>query len=384
MVRSTWPWHSACRPAFQLPRFPTTPLSLGAWLGQTWCMTPALATALTPVIRRLEAERAHRLAITALRLGLAGQDRTPNDPALAVDAMGLRFANPIGLAAGFDKDAAAIRPLRRLGFGLIEVGTVTPHPQAGNPAPRVFRLPEDDAVINRYGLNNGGIDAFVRHLAAVRPGPVPVGANVGINKTGAEPERDYPALIAAVTPYADYVVINVSSPNTPGLRDLQGPARLRAILAAIAVLPRRPPLLVKIAPDQAPGALADIVAVCIEGGADGMIVSNTTVARPDTLQGTARHEMGGLSGAPLRDASTAIVAEAARLATGRLVLIGCGGVATGADALDKIMAGATLVQLYTAFSIVGPAVVGRIKRELSVALRARGFSSVGEAVGAAL
>ena len=347
-------------------------------------MTPTLATALTPVLRQMEAERAHRLAITALRLGLAGQDRTPDDPALAVRVMGLQFRNPIGLAAGFDKDAAAIRPLRRLGFGLIEVGTVTPRPQPGNPVPRVFRLAEDGAVINRYGMNNRGVDAFVRRLAAVRRGPVPVGVNVGINKDGADPARDYPALVAAVTPYADYVVINVSSPNTPGLRDLQGSVPLRAILAAIAALPSRPPLLVKIAPDQGPAALADLVAVCVDGGADGLIVSNTTVARPDTLRGAARMEAGGLSGAPLRDASTAILRSAARLAAGRLVLIGCGGVATGADALDKIMAGATLVQLYTAFSIDGPALIGRIKRELSAALRASGFRSVQDAIGAGL
>ena len=348
-------------------------------------MTPALASLLTPVLRQLEAERAHRLAITALRLGLAGQDRTPDDPALAITVLGMTCRNPIGLAAGFDKDAMALRPLRRLGFGLIEAGTVTPRPQPGNPVPRVFRLNEDAAVINRYGMNNRGLDAFVRRLASARRGPVPVGANVDINKEGADPERDYPALISAVAPYADYVVINVSSPNTPGLRDLQGDARLRAILGAIQhTVPRRPPLLVKVAPDLAPGALEAMVAACVECGADGMIVSNTTVARPDTLRGAARAETGGLSGAPLRDASTAVLRDAARLAAGRLVLIGCGGGATGADALDTIMAGASLVQLYTAFSIAGPGVIGRIKRELSDALRQRGFACVQDAVGAGL
>lgn len=378
-VAPTSPCNSAVGPPFQ-----PHPLSNTALVGQTPGMTPALASALTPLLRQMEAERAHRLAITSLRLGLAGHDRTPDDPALATRVFGLSFPNPIGLAAGFDKDAAAIRPLRRLGFGAIEVGTVTPRPQPGNPIPRVFRLPEDRAVINRYGLNNRGIAPFVRNLARVRRGSVPVGVNVGINKEGADPERDYAALIAAVTPFADYVVINVSSPNTPGLRDLQGPAHLRGILASIASLPHRPPLLVKIAPDQAPGALAGTVEACVEGGADGMIVSNTTVARPDTLRGAHRQETGGLSGAPLRDASTAILRDTARLAAGRLVLIGCGGVATGADALDKIMAGATLVQLYTAFSIDGPAIVGRIKRELSAALRARGFASVRDAIGAGL
>lgn len=353
-------------------------------------MTPMLTSALIPVLRRLEAERAHRLAIMALRLGLAGRDRTPHDPALAIHAMGLDFSNPIGLSAGFDKNGVALRGLRRLGFGLIEVGTVTPRPQVGNPAPRVFRLAADGAVINRYGMNNLGLDAFVRRLAAVPRGSVPIGANVGINKDGAEPERDYPALIRAVAPYADYVVINVSSPNTPGLRDLQGEGRLRAILAAIAAsVPTRPPLLVKIAPDLPPGGLESVVATCIEAGADGLIVSNTTIARPSTLRSAARYETGGLSGAPLREASTAVLRDAARLvagrpAGGRFVLVGCGGVATGAHVLDKIMAGATLVQLYTSFSIEGPALIGRLKRELSAALRDRGFSRVQDAVGAGL
>ena len=335
-----------------------------------------------PLLARTDPERAHRLAITALRLGLAGRDAQPDDPALAIHVLGLRFRNPIGLAAGFDKDAMALRGLRRLGFGLIEAGSVTPRPQPGNPRPRVFRLPEDGAIINRYGLNNRGIAAFTARLAALPRGAVPVGANVGINKDGADPERDLPALVAAVAPHADYVVINVSSPNTPGLRDLQGEARLAAILAAIAAaVPRRPPLLVKVAPDLPDGGLEAIVETAVRHGADGLIVSNTTVARPDTLRSRWASEAGGLSGRPLRDPSTRLVARAYRLSQGRLALVGCGGVATGADVLEKLRAGASLVQLYTAFSLAGPGLVPRLKRELSAALRQQGFSNVQDAVG---
>ncbi|MGI4945833.1 MAG: quinone-dependent dihydroorotate dehydrogenase, partial [Janthinobacterium lividum] len=267
-------------------------------------MTPSLASALMPLLARADPERAHRLAITALRLGLGGRDAQPDDPALHIRAMGLEFRNPLGLAAGFDKDAMALRGLRRLGFGFIEAGSVTPLPQPGNPRPRVFRLLEDGAVINRYGLNNRGIAAFTERLAALPRGPVqrsvPVGVNVGINKDGADPERDLPALVAAVAPHADYIVINVSSPNTPGLRDLQGEARLAAILAAIAAgAPSRPPLLVKVAPDLPDGGLEAIVETAVRHGVDGLIVSNTTVARSASLRSRWAGEAGGLSGRPL-------------------------------------------------------------------------------------
>ena len=345
-------------------------------------MTPRLVSALMPLLARTDAERAHRLAITALRLGLAGRDTQPDDPALRVDAMGLHFRNPIGLAAGFDKDAMALRGLRRLGFGLVEAGTVTPRPQPGNPRPRVFRLPEDAAVINRYGFNNRGAAAFVARLAALPRAGVPVGANVGINKDGADPVRDLPAMVAAVGPHADYVVINVSSPNTPGLRDLQGEARLDAILAAVAqAVPHHPPLLVKVAPDLPDGGLEAVVETVVRHGVQGLIVSNTTIARPDTLRSRHAAEAGGLSGAPLRDASTRLVARAYQLAAGRLVIVGCGGIATGADALAKLRAGAHLVQLYTAFSLAGPGLIPRLKRELSAALRQQGFASVQDAIG---
>jgi dihydroorotate dehydrogenase len=345
-------------------------------------MTPNIASAFMPLLRGLDPERAHDIALRALRLGLAGRTAGDDDPALAVMALGRRFANPVGLAAGFDKNAVAVAALARMGFGFIETGTVTPRPQTGNARPRLFRLQPDEAVINRMGFNNAGLDAYLIRLARRPRGPVVVGANVGINKEGADPERDYPALIAAVAPHADYTVINVSSPNTPGLRDLQGEAQLRAILRAVAGrVPNRPPVLVKIAPDIADEALAALVETCVAEGVQGLIVSNTTVSRPPGLRSPLAREAGGLSGTPLFTLSTAVLARAFLLARGRLVMVGVGGVSTGEQALDKIRAGASLVQLYTAFAHAGPALIPRLKRELAEALRASGFASVQDAVG---
>lgn len=349
-------------------------------------MTPRLASALMPLMRGMDPERAHEHALRALRWGLAGADRGADDPALATEAFGLRFRNPLGLAAGFDKDAVAVLPLMRLGFGFVEVGTVTPRPQPGNPRPRLFRLEEDRAVINRMGFNNGGLDGYAARLAALpRPLPAVLGANVGINKEGAEPERDYPALYEAVARHADYVTVNVSSPNTPGLRDLQGEERLAAILDAIAArratLAKRPPVLVKIAPDLAEDAIPPIVEACVARGVAGVIVSNTTIARPDSLRSARRTEAGGLSGAPLLAPSTEVLRMACRAARGRLALIGVGGVSNGAEALTKIKAGASLVQIYTGFAYGGPAIVRRIKDELAVLLARDGFARVADAVG---
>ncbi len=350
-------------------------------------MTPALASTLTPTLRRLDPERSHRLAVLALRLGLVSAERTRDDEALALDIFGRRFPNPIGLAAGFDKDGKALRGIARLGFGFVEVGTVTPRPQQGNPQPRVFRLAEDQAIINRYGLNSEGFDAILARLKRLpRCGlGLPLGINVGPNKDG-DAERDLPALIEALQIWngADYVAVNVSSPNTPGLRDLQQGRRLAALLAAVR--DRTPwdlKLLVKIAPDQAPGALEAIIETCVAFGVVGLIVGNTTIARPATLRSPARSEAGGLSGAPLFEPSTRLLRDAYRLARGRLVLIGCGGVRTGADALAKIKAGASLIQLYTAFAYEGPGLVSHLKRELLAALRAEGFARASDAVGAA-
>ncbi len=330
----------------------------------------------------LDPERAHGLALAALRLGLAGQAHEADDPILATEAFGLRFSNPIGLAAGFDKDARAVAPLMRLGFGFVEAGGVTPLPQKGNPRPRLFRLAEDRGAINRMGMNGQGIAAFTARLSALGPRPAVLGVNIAINKEGADPVRDYPALVAAVAPYADYVAINVSSPNTPGLRDLQGEAALASILGAIAQrVEKHPPLLIKIAPDLSEEALAALVETAVASGAAGLIIGNTTTARPPGLRSPRSGEAGGLSGAPLFALSTEILARAFRLARGRLTLIGCGGVSNGAEALKKIRAGATLVQLYTAFAYEGPAIVPRIKAELAAALRAGGFASVQAAVG---
>jgi dihydroorotate dehydrogenase len=304
---------------------------------------------------------------------------------LATTAFGLRFSNPIGLAAGFDKNAYAAAALLRLGFGFVETGTVTPRPQPGNPRPRMFRLEQDRAAINRMGFNNGGLAAYQGNLAALRPGLTPdgahIGANVGINKDGAEPERDYPALIAAVAPYAKYVVVNVSSPNTPGLRDLQGEERLRAILRAIAPVPGKPPLLVKIAPDLSDDGLAAVVETCASEGVHGLVIGNTTISRPPGLSSPEAMEAGGLSGAPLFTLSTRVLARAFLLARGRLTLIGAGGVFTGGDALAKIRAGASLVQVYTSFAYHGPALIPRLKRELAAAMRDAGFARIEDAVG---
>jgi dihydroorotate dehydrogenase len=330
----------------------------------------------------MDAERAHRLALRALRLGLGGRATGDDDPALRIEAFGHQFRNPIGLAAGFDKDAVAVDALARLGFGFVETGTVTPLPQAGNPRPRLFRLEQDQGVINRMGFNNAGLAAYLPRIAARPRTDTIVGANVGINKEGADPVRDYPTLVAAVAPHVDYVVLNLSSPNTPALRDLQGEEPLRAILRAIAAAaPARPPLLVKIAPDLTPAGLQAVVQTCMAEGVQGLIVSNTTVSRPPGLGSPNAAEAGGLSGRPLRRLSTRVLAHAHLLARGRLTLIGCGGVASGDDVLEKVRAGASLVQLYTAFGFQGPLLIPRLKAELVAALRWAGFARLQDAIG---
>ena len=344
-------------------------------------MTPRLASLFLPLLRRIDPETAHDLSLKALRLGLAGRSASRDDPVLAVDVLGLAFSNPIGLAAGFDKDAVAATALMRLGFGFVETGTVTPRPQAGNSKPRLYRLEPDRAVINRMGFNNGGLDAYMRNLKAVGPHTAILGANVGINKEGANPERDYPALIAAVGPLADYVTINVSSPNTPGLRDLQTEARLRSILRAVAKVPDKPPILVKVAPDLTDDGLKSVIDTCIEEGVPGLIVGNTTLSRPFGIKSRLIRKDGGLSGAPLFSLSTRMLARASLYARGRLVLIGVGGIFDAQDALTKIRAGASLVQLYTGFAYQGPALIPRIKRDLAAALKKAGYAGVKDAVG---
>jgi len=343
-------------------------------------MTPGLASAILPLLRRVDAEAAHGLALRGLALGLAGRAPADAHGALACTVMGIRFANPLGLAAGFDKDATAVAPLLRLGFGHVEAGTVTPRPQAGNPRPRLFRLAEDAAVINRMGFNNAGLEAYLARLRALRrPLGGVLGANIGVNKEGAVPERDYPALYTAVAPLVDYVTINISSPNTPGLRDLQGEALLAGILDAMP--PRTVPVLVKIAPDLADAALPPLLDVCMARGVAGIIISNTTIARP-ALRGAARAEAGGLSGAPLFARSTEMLRAAFRHAQGRLTLVGVGGVASAEQAYAKIRAGASLVQLYTGFAYAGPALVPAILDGLAALLARDGLANISDAVGA--
>jgi dihydroorotate dehydrogenase len=344
-------------------------------------MHSILTSAALPVLRCIDPERAHSLAIRALRWRLVSGAAQPDHPALAITVLGRRFDNPIGLAAGFDKDAAAGPCLLRLGFGFVETGTVTPRPQIGNPRPRIFRLSEDRAIINRLGFNNRGLTVYLRNLQRLASRSVPLGATVGINREGADPVKDYPAMIEAVRSLVDYAVINVSSPNTPGLRDLQTEARLRSILQAVRAVSEQLPILVKIAPDLSAGGLASVVETCVEEGVQGLVVGNTTIGRPAGLKSHQAVEAGGLSGMPLQALSTAMLARAFLLARGRLVLIGTGGVFSGRDVLMKIQAGASLVQLYTSFIFHGPALLPRLKAELLSALRQERFANVQEAVG---
>lgn len=344
-------------------------------------MLSFLASAALPALRLLDPEQAHTIALRALSWGLTPNVSEPDHPALAITVLGQRFGNPIGLAAGFDKDAAAGPALLRLGFGFVETGSVTPHPQAGNPRPRIFRLTEDRGIINRLGFNNLGLAVYLRNLKHLSGRTIPLGANVAINKEGADPVRDYPALIEAVSKLVDYAVINVSSPNTPGLRELQSEARLRSILQAIRSLQVRPSILVKVAPDLSQDGLASLVETCVEERVQGLIVGNTTVSRPPGLKSRHAGEAGGLSGLPLQRLSTAMLARAYQLACGRLVLIGTGGVFSGLDALAKIQAGASLVQLYSSFVLHGPALIPKLKTGLVAALGDAGFANVQDAVG---
>lgn len=340
-----------------------------------------------PVIRLLDAERAHRLAITALHLDLVPCHRQISHPALAVSLWGRRFDNPIGLAAGFDKNAEVVDALLRCGFGFVEIGTVTPRPQAGNPRPRLFRLPEDQAVINRMGFNNDGVQAVARRLSArrgrARRGLV--GGNIGPNRDDIDPAAACAEVAATLAPLVDYLVVNVSSPNTPGLRSLQRREPLAALIGRVREARDRAhcstPLLVKVAPDLTEEECGDIADVVVDFGLDGLIATNTTVERPATLRGRSRGETGGLSGRPLFARSTEVLATFRRLTGGRIPLIGVGGISSGADAYAKIRAGATLVQLYTALVWQGPALVEGIAAELAALLRRDGFDSVAKAVG---
>jgi dihydroorotate dehydrogenase len=342
-----------------------------------------------PLLRWFDPEDAHRMAIQGLRL-LPPVRLRPDDPKLAVRAFGLNFSNPIGMAAGFDKSAEVPDALLRLGFGFVEVGTVTPKPQIGNPRPRLFRLERDEAVINRMGFNNDGAEAVLRRLAGRAHLGGIVGVNVGANKDSADRVADYVKLIETFAPVASYFTVNVSSPNTPGLRNLQQAAALDDLLAKVIDARERvrqnagdSPVLLKIAPDLSLAELDDVVHIARSRRVDGMIVANTTVMRPSTLRELARaKEQGGLSGRPLFRLSTRMVAETYVRAEGAFPLIGVGGIDTGGAALTKIRAGASLIQLYSSLIYKGLGLVNDIKNDLASTLLRTGRDSLAEIVGA--
>jgi dihydroorotate dehydrogenase len=342
-----------------------------------------------PLLRWFDPEDAHRLAIQGLRLLPPIRPR-PDDPKLAVRAFGLNFPNPIGMAAGFDKSAEAPDALLRLGFGFVEIGSVTPKPQTGNPRPRLFRLERDEAVINRMGFNNDGADAVLRRLAMRAHHGGIVGVNVGANKDSADRVADYVKLIETFAPVASYFTVNVSSPNTPGLRNLQQAAALDDLLAKVIEARERvrqnagdTPVLLKIAPDLSLAELDDVVHIARSRRIDGMIVGNTTLARPSTLREQARaSEQGGLSGRPLFRLSTRMVAETYVRAERAFPLVGVGGIDTGGAALTKIRAGASLIQLYSSLIYKGLGLVDDIKNDLVSTLLRTGRDSLSEIVGA--
>jgi dihydroorotate dehydrogenase len=341
------------------------------------------------LLQRLPPETAHGLALRALASGRARHRPQPVRPRLATRFLGFEVPHPLGLAAGFDKNAEAVAGLFGLGFAFVEIGTVTPRPQAGNPKPRLFRLRPQQALINRMGFNNHGLAAVRARLAALGPRPGPLGANIGANRDSPDPVADYVSCLRGLYPLVDYVTVNVSSPNTPGLRDLQRRDRLEALLgalvaarAALAAADPAKPLLLKIAPDLTPEDEAGIAAVALASGIDGLIVSNTTIARPDVVTGPQREEAGGLSGTPLFLRATEQLGRFYRMIGGRLPLIGVGGITTGADAYGKIRAGAAALQLYTALIYQGPGVIERVLGELDRLLAEDGYARISDASGA--
>jgi dihydroorotate dehydrogenase len=339
-------------------------------------------------VRLIDPEDAHRLTIDALKAGLGPRDLGPEDPALHVRMAGLHVRNCVGLAAGFDKHAEAADALLDAGFGFVEVGTVTPLPQPGNARPRVFRLERDRAVINRYGFNSEGLEAVAGRLAARRRRGC-VGANLGANKDSEDRIGDYLTGLRRLWGLADYFTVNISSPNTPGLRSLQGGEELSELLGRLAELRRElsmgesAPVFLKVAPDLTEEDARRITDTVQQADLDGIIVSNTTVERPASLRSAARDETGGLSGAPLAEAALRALRWFHAAHDDKLVLIAAGGIASGADAYARIRAGACAVQLYTALVYEGPGLVRRLKRDLAARVRADGFTSVVEARGSA-
>jgi dihydroorotate dehydrogenase, subfamily 2 len=335
----------------------------------------------TAFLRHLDPEAAHELAIRGLALMPAPRPNR-DDPILKTRIGTLDLPNPIGLAAGLDKDARALGGLARMGFGFVECGSVTPRAQAGNPKPRLFRLPEDRAIINRMGFNNRGLEAFAGRLAARPPGVV-VGANLGANKDTEDKAADYVAGMRRLSDRCDYLTVNISSPNTPGLRALQGRSQLDGLLGRLAEArtPEGPPVFLKIAPDLPGPEISMVVEAALAHGINALIVSNTTLDRPETLRSAYAGETGGLSGEPLNTRARWALQRAAEAAEGRLPLIAVGGISTTSDVLNRIKAGASAVQIYSALIFYGPGLVAHLKRELANRLRDEGFSTLSDAIG---
>lgn len=364
-----------------------------------------------PMVKLVPAEESHKLAVLGFKLKLFGEGKPvePENLVRKCDAIfsnkivltlslfqrlkliGIDLKNPVGLAAGFDKNAEAVEGLDRVGFGFIEVGSVTPKPQDGNEKPRCFRLLEDNAIVNRYGFNSDGLDVVQQRLKILRMNDFKgvLGVNLGKNKTSEAPIEDYRRGISELGPYCDYLVINISSPNTPGLRSMQNKRELEDLLKACNEernkLLKPVPLLLKIAPDLNESEMKDIAKVvqCKGTKVDALIVSNTTISRPDSLISSDAKEVGGLSGAPLAPLSTKIIGQMYKLTKGQVPIIGAGGISSGQDAYEKILAGASAVQIYTAMTYQGPPIVNRIKSELSELLEKDNYKNVSEAVGKA-
>lgn len=343
-----------------------------------------------PFLFLLDPEFAHEITLKMLEADMGPQFFGPDDAVLRTRVFGVDFPNPIHLGAGLDKQAGHMDAFMGFGFGSIEIGTVTPLPQAGNPRPRMFRIPQAKALINRFGFNSVGVDVFAQRLKDWRGladrTHNPIGVNIGKNKDTVAEADDYLKGFEKVAALADYVTINVSSPNTPGLRDLQSRDKMAALVKVITDardrLAPQLPILVKIAPDLTEEQQADIAAVLLESAAQGVIVSNTTLARPSSIPDDIAQQAGGLSGPPLFGPSTRLLGNMYKLLGGKMPIIGCGGVSNGEEAYAKIRAGASLVQVYTALVFEGPLVIQKIKRELAGLLRRDGFASVAEAVGA--
>lgn len=341
-----------------------------------------------PLVFSISPENAHNLAIKTLKSRLVPPAKIKQSSKLEVDILGMKFSNPLGLAAGFDKNAEVIKPILKQGFGFVEVGTCTPHPQEGNPQPRLFRLIRDKAVINRMGFNNDGAELFVNNLTK-RPKKSIIGANIGKNKTTPSALNDYLYMLESVYGFCEYITINISSPNTVGLRDLQQKNALDDLLKNL-IKKRdqlskekgfRKPLLLKIAPDNTLEQLEDIAYISTENKIDGLIISNTTIKRPESLKSHNSNQTGGLSGKPLLNDSTEVLRYVYSITKGRIPIIGVGGISNAKDAYQKIKAGASLLQIYSVLVYEGFSVVNKILNELELLLEKEGFDNIQEAVG---